>query len=220
MVTDSTTTTPGNAPSNAPNNAPKRSIAPLIWIVILSLAPVVAAFLVYYNPQWRPAGMVNYGTLVEPQRPMPSAAQLPLTTLDGQPYDLNQLKGQWLLLAADGAACPEECAKKLFILRNTHAMTGKNVERLNRVWFITDDAEVPEKVLEAYRGTIMLRVNPDDLARFLTTPAGMVSAQEALAQPIWIMDPLGNLILEYPKDPDPLKVRKDIGKLLHNSRIG
>ena len=204
----------------APSNPPKRSIAPLIWILIVSLAPVVAAFLVYYIPEWRPSGSVNYGTLVEPQRPMPTAEQLPLTTLDGKPYDFNQLRGQWLLVAADGAACPEECAKKLYILRNTHAMTGKNVERLNRVWFITDDAQVPEKVLEAYRGTIMLRVNPDDLTKFLTTPAGMASSEAALAQPLWIMDPLGNLILEYPKDPDPLKVRKDIGKLLHNSRIG
>jgi hypothetical protein len=206
--------------TSGPSNTPKRSIAPLIWIIVLSMAPVVAAFLVYYIPELRPAGSVNHGTLVQPQRPMPTAEQLPLTTLDGKPYDLNQLKGQWLLLAADGAACPEECAKKLFILRNTHAMTGKNVERLNRVWFITDDAEVPEKVLEAYRGTIMLRVKPEDLAKFLTVPTGMTSSQEALAVPLWIMDPLGNLILEYGKDPDPFKVRKDIGRLLHNSRIG
>jgi len=198
----------------------KRTVMPLILVVLVSLAPVIAAFLVYYNPQWRPDGMVNYGTLVQPQRPLPTAEQLPATTLDGKPFDVRELRGQWLLVAADGAACPEDCAKKLYVQRNTHAMTGKNVERLSRVWFITDDEPVPQKVLDAYVGTIMLRVDPDDLAKFLTVPAGMASAQEALAQPIWIIDPLGNLILEYPEDPDPLKVRKDIGKLLHNSRIG
>lgn len=214
------TTDPSANEVTAISKKTERSIKPLILVLLVSLAPVIAAFLVYYNPQWRPDGNVNYGTLVEPQRPMPSAEQLPLTTLDGEPYDFNDLRGQWLLIAADGAACPEECAKKLYILRNTHAMTGKNVERLNRVWFITDDAEVPQKVLDAYIGTVMLRVNPDDLAKFLTVPADSVNAQEALAQPLWIMDPLGNLILEYPKDPEPLKVRKDIGKLLHTSRIG
>ena len=198
----------------------KRAVMPLILVVLVSLAPVIAAFLVYYNPQWRPDGMVNYGTLVQPQRPLPTAEQLPATTLDGKPFDVRELRGQWLLVAADGAACPEDCAKKLYVQRNTHAMTGKNVERLSRVWFITDDEPVPQKVLDAYVGTIMLRVDPDDLAKFLTVPAGMASTQEALAQPIWIIDPLGNLILEYPEDPDPLKVRKDIGKLLHNSRIG
>lgn len=215
MTTDSST----NQTSETPMNA-QRSVKPLILVLLVSLAPVIAAFLVYYNPQWRPDGNVNYGTLVEPQRPMPSAAELPLTTLDGKPFDINDLRSQWLLIAADGAACPEECAKKLYILRNTHAMTGKNVERLTRVWFITDDAEVPQKVLDAYVGTIMLRADPDDLAKFLTVPADMANAKEALAVPMWIMDPLGNLILEYPKDADPLKVRKDIGKLLHSSRIG
>lgn len=214
------TTDPSANEVTAISKKTERSIKPLILVLLVSFAPVIAAFLVYYNPQWRPDGNVNYGTLVEPQRPMPSAEQLPLTTLDGEPYDFNDLRGQWLLIAADGAACPEECAKKLYILRNTHAMTGKNVERLNRVWFITDDAEVPQKVLDAYIGTVMLRVNPDDLAKFLTVPADSANAQEALAQPLWIMDPLGNLILEYPKDPEPLKVRKDIGKLLHTSRIG
>lgn len=215
MTTDSST----NQTSETPMKA-QRSVKPLILVLLVSLAPVIAAFLVYYNPQWRPDGNVNYGTLVEPQRPMPSAAELPLTTLDGKPFDINDLRSQWLLIAADGAACPEECAKKLYILRNTHAMTGKNVERLTRVWFITDDAEVPQKVLDAYVGTIMLRADPDDLAKFLTVPADMANAKEALAVPMWIMDPLGNLILEYPKDADPLKVRKDIGKLLHSSRIG
>lgn len=204
---------------SAASSPQTRSIKPLIWILIVSLAPVVAAFLVYYNPQWRPEGNVNYGTLVSPQRPMPTASELPLTTLDGKPYDLQQLKGQWLLVAADGGECPEACAKKLFILRNTHAMTGKNVDRLKRVWFITDDAPVPEKVLDAYKGTVMLRVKPADLQKYLTTAQGGEGAQ-GLKEPIWIVDPLGNLILRYPKDPDPLKVRKDIGKLLHNSRIG
>jgi hypothetical protein len=199
---------------------PKRSIKPLIWVLLVSIAPVIGAFVLYYNPQWHPQDQTNYGQLVDPQRPMPAVSELTLTTLDGQPYDLNQLKGQWLLIAADQAACPEECAKKLFVTRNTHAMTGKNVKRLNRVWFITDDGEVPQAVLDAYQGTIMLRANPEELARFLTTPTGMTSAKDALAEPIWIIDPLGNLMMQYGRDPDPLKVRKDIGRLLHNSRIG
>ena len=198
-----------------------RSKTPLVLIFLLSLAPVLAAVLVYFNPQWRPEGSVNYGQLVEPQRPMPVAADLQLTTLDGKPFDLNSLKGKWLLVAADGAACPDSCARKLFILRNSHASQGKNVERLARVWFITDDAPVPEKVLEAYKGTTMVRVKPEQLQKFLTTMGVKAStASEALAEPMWIIDPNGNLILQYPTDAEPEKVRKDISKLVYNSRIG
>jgi hypothetical protein len=197
-----------------------RSIKPLLLILFVSVAPVILAFIVYYNPSLQPSGATNYGTLVDPQRPLPTNTELQVTTLDGQPYDLDQLKGQWLLMAADQAACPEECAKKLFILRNVHAMTGKNVKRVSRVWFVTDDAPVPEKVLEAYEGTIMLRADPKQLDEFLAGHNLNSTDQGELLNPIWIVDPLGNLMMEYPKDPDPLKVRKDLGRLLHNSRIG
>lgn len=197
-----------------------RSIRPLILILIISIAPVIAAFVMYFNPSLQPGGSTNYGTLVDPQRPLPTNEQLAVTTIDGQPFDLNELRGQWLLVAADEAACPESCAKKLFILRNTHAMTGKNVKRVSRVWFITDDAPVPDKVLEAYAGTIMLRAKPEQLDAFLAGRELASSNQPELLEPIWIIDPLGNLMMQYSKDPDPLKVRKDLGKLLHNSQIG
>ena len=198
----------------------KRSNTPLILILLLCLAPVVAALVVYYVPDLQPEGSTNYGELVQPQRPMPSADDLKLTTLDGKPYDLNDLKGQWLLLAADGGACPESCAKKLFIMRNTHAMLGKNVKRMARVWFITDDAPVPQAVLDAYQGTIILRADPKLVDRFLAGQDVSAATDAAIAEPIWVIDPLGNLMMSYPKDPDPLKVRKDLGKLLHNSQIG
>jgi len=194
---------------------PRRSLLPLIAVLALSLAPVLAAVLAYYVPSLRPSEATNYGTLVEPQRPMPSADDLPLTTLDGQPFDLNRLKGRWILATADGAACPESCARKLFILRNSHASQGKNVERLVRVWFITDDAEVPQQVLDAYQGTVMLRVDPTRLTAYLST-----DAQTSLADPLWIIDPLGNLILHYPANADAVQFRKDVSKIVYNSRIG
>src|SRR3546814_13534919 len=58
---------------------------------------------------------------------------LGLKTEDGQPFDLASLKGQWVLATADQGACPESCVTKLFILRNSHASQGKNVERLSRI---------------------------------------------------------------------------------------
>lgn len=195
--------------------APRRSLKPLYAVLLMSLAPVIAALIVYFNPSLRPDETTNYGTLYDPQRPMPAAAELPLTTLDGKPFDLNSLKGRWVLAAADGAACPESCARKLFIIRNTHASQGKNVERLVRVWFITDDAPVPQKVLDAYQGTIMVRVRPEALSRYL-----LEASQTSLADPLWVIDPLGNLILHYPPETDPIRFRKDVSRLVYNSRIG
>ena len=41
-----------------------------------------------------------------------------------------------------------------------------------------------------------------------------------MAAPIWIIDPLGNLMMQYPADADGVKVRKDVSKLVYNSRVG
>src|SRR5690606_38769930 len=125
----------------APQQARKpRSAWPLFLIVAMCLAPVVFALLAYYVPSLglRPMESTNYGTLIQPQRPIPSTDALPLTTIDGQAFDLASLHGKWLLVSADASACPESCVKKLFILRNSHASQGKNVERLARIWFMTD----------------------------------------------------------------------------------
>ena len=195
---------------------------PLILILVISLAPVVFALLAYYVPSLglRPAGTDNYGALVQPQRPMPDSTALSLTNLDGTPYDLSELRGQWLLLSADNAICPESCVRKLFILRNSHASQGKEVERLSRVWFVLDDGVVPAQILDAYKGTHMLRADPGQLAQFLTPDAASETVHNALKGPMWIIDPLGNLMMQFPADADPLKVRDDIRKLLRNSRIG
>ena len=209
--------------SSRPNPSGKpRSIRPLIVLALACLAPLIFALLAYYVPALglRPTENTNYGAILQPQRPVPAASQLKLTTLDGEPFDLRSLRGKWLLISADQAACPEACARKLFILRNSHASQGKNVERIKRVWFITDDAAVPENVLEAYRGNLFLRADPAQLADFLAPGAPADKRDAALQAPMWIIDPLGNLMLEFPPEADPIKVRKDISKLLFSSRIG
>lgn len=199
-----------------------RSRMPLFLILALSLAPVIFALLAYYVPALglRPQEATNYGALVEPQRPMPDIQALPLTTLEGKPFDLESLKGKWLLISADEGACPESCVKKLFILRNSHASQGKNVKRLARAWFITDNAPVTAQLLESYKGTHMLRADPAKLAAWLAPQATAAEREAALKAPMWIVDPLGNLMLEFPADADPISVRNDISKLIRISSIG
>ena len=210
-----------SSPQPKPAGKP-RSIRPLILLALVCLAPLVFALLAYYVPSLglRPAENTNYGAILEPQRPMPDSSKLQLTTLEGEPFDLKSLQGKWLLISADQSACPESCARKLFILRNSHASQGKNVDRLKRIWFITDDGKVPENVLDAYQGNVFLRADPAQLAEFLAPGAGAAEHDAALRAPMWIIDPLGNLMLEFPADADPFKVRKDISKLLFSSRVG
>lgn len=202
------------------STAPQSSRKPLYVLVAVSLAPVIIAFLAYYFPALglRPASTSNYGTIIDPQRPIPLAAQLALTDAQGEPFDLASMKGQWLLMSADRASCPEECVRKLFILRNSHASQGKEVERLNRIWFVLDRAPVAAVLDEAYRGTIVLRADPAQLGQWLVP--GQANVQAELEKGMWIVDPLGNLMMVFPENATPERVRTDIRTLLKNSQIG
>lgn len=199
-----------------------RSMTPLYWLLAVSLAPVLFALAAYYIPGLglRPDDSNAYGRLITPQRPAPDSTALHLNSLDGRPFDLQSLRGRWVLVSADASACPESCVRKLFILRNSHASQGKNVERLARVWFLTDRGQPDQQILHAYQGTHMLRADPQQLAAFLTPRANGTDALQALKDGMWIIDPNGNLMMVFPGDADPLKVRTDIRKLLNNSRIG
>lgn len=187
-------------------------------VLIVCATPVLIAFYMYYT-RWQPSGASNYGTLVEPQRPVPPAEALRLTQLDGTPFDLRSLAGKWVMLTVDGGECPESCAKKLFIMRQTHASTGKSVTRIERVWLVDDTTPLHTQVIRAYDGMTMVRADPAQLAQFLNVPPGG-DVRAALARHIWLVDPLGNLMLRFPENPDPAALRKDLGKLLHASRIG
>lgn len=190
----------------------QRTLVPLLLVLFVCLAPVVAAVLFYFNQNWLPDGRTSYGTLLDPQRPVPPAQELALTDLQGQAFDLQAERGQWLLLSVDGAQCEEACARKLFMMRQNHASTGKNVVRIERVWLITDDAPVPEVVQTAYQGTKMLRADPSQVRAFLGT--------DTPENHIWIIDPLNNLMLRFPEDPDPIRMRSDLGRLLFASQVG
>ncbi|MEJ6668475.1 MAG: hypothetical protein QNL48_12765 [Alcaligenes aquatilis] len=203
-------------------SARPRSLTPLYLLLAVSLAPVLFALAAYYMPSLglRPEQSNAYGQLIEPQRSVPTPATLPLQTLQGEAFDLQSLRGRWVLVSADESACPESCVRKLFILRNSHASQGKNVDRLARVWFVTDQGQPSEQILEAYLGTHMLRADPGQLAEFLAPGTDSSAAEQAVKNGMWIIDPNGNLMMVFPGDADPIKVRTDIRKLLNNSRIG
>lgn len=204
-----------------PNTIRKRSLTPLVLIAIVSLAPVVLATLAYFLPSLglRPAESSNYGTLLK-QQPVLETAPANFNTLNGEPFDLESLRGKWVLLSVDSGQCDEACVRKLFILRNSHASQGKNVDRIARVWLVTDDATPEQSLQDAYVGTRILRTDQDSAAALLAPSIAPEQQGAYLQAGMWIIDPLGNLMLEFPPNADPLKVRKDISKLLYHSRIG
>jgi hypothetical protein len=183
----------------------------LFLVIALCAAPVIASYFTYYVI--KPTSRTNYGDLLDPRNyPIP---QLGVTTLDGKPTSLDAFKGKWILLQVNDANCLEDCKTKLLDMRQERLMQGKEMDRIERVWLITDDQPLDTLVMREFDGTRMLRVKRDVLNAWLPVEAG-----DSPANHIYIIDPVGNLMLRFPKTPDHVKMKKDIYKLLTASSIG
>jgi hypothetical protein len=189
---------------------------PLLLLVVVCVAPVVASYLAYYA--LRPDGRTNYGTLVQPQRPLPA---LRLRALDGQPVEVAALRGKWTLVQVDRAACAAACVRKLWNMRQVRLTTGREMERVQRAWLIVDDAPLDIATMREFDGTRLLRADADELAGFLALPPGSADTPAPqVTDHVWLIDPLGNQMLRWPRHEDPNRMKRDLEKLLRASRIG
>lgn len=183
----------------------------LLAVLAVCASPLIASYFTYYVI--KPGPKNNYGTLIDPrQYPMPS---LNLIDQDGKVTELSSLKGKWLMLQIDEASCAEACQRKLLEMRQLRLAQGKGMDRIERVWLIIDSQAVPEQLKPGIAGTHMLRGDKNKLEKWLPTENGT-----SLQDHIYLVDPLGNLMMRYPKDADPNKIKKDLIKLLKASAIG
>lgn len=185
---------------------------PLLLLALVCIAPVVASYLAYYA--FPPSGRTNYGDLIEPQRPVPP---LTLGTLDQTPFDLASLRGTWVMVTVDHAACAASCQAKLWNMRQVRLTTGKERDRIERVFLIVDGAPTATMLLCEFEGTRFLRASLAELDRFLALPQ---SSNARLEDHVWVIDPQGNLMLRWPRSADPRRMKKDVDRLLRASRIG
>jgi hypothetical protein len=184
----------------------------MLWVVLLVCAsPMIASYFTFYV--LKPEKRNNYGTLIDQRaHPIPAMAT---TTLDGKPVALDQFKGKWVMLMVAPGSCSEDCRKQLFAMRQLRLMQGKEQDRIERVWLINDKEPLDTIVIREFDGTHMLRADARAVANWLPADPGT-----GVTEHIYMIDPLGHLMMRFPKDPEPRKVYKDINKLLKASSVG
>lgn len=213
---------------------------PLIILVLVCATPALGPYALWFL--WQPSEYSNYGELVEPVAlpavaleplgpstttvgPVPvagtaggapsAAAGAPLPGTAPAPLAPPTLRGKWFLVMADGASCDARCEHKIWQLRQLRTMQGKEMERVERVWLVDDRAEPSPRLHEPYAGTWVVRQPDPSLLAALPLPK-----DGRLRDHIWLVDPLGNLMMRYPPDADATRIRKDMTRLLKYSRIG
>ena len=186
---------------------PKRNNHKLLIIIVMLCAPVAISYFLFFSGI-RPAS-VNYGALME-VTPLQGSA---LNQADETIFRIRQLRGKWVLLSVGSSTCDEKCNKSLYFMRQVRTMQNAEKSRIERVWLI-DDGEPPQnlQLAEDYKGMFFINAKDSKLLEELP-------AVESVRDHIYMIDPLGNLMMRFPKDPDPIQMAKDIKRLLKVSQI-
>ena len=182
----------------------------MLFVALVCAAPVLASYFTYYVV--RPESRRSHGELIEPQRPIPSIMG---RTLDGKTVALPTLQGQWLLVSVAGGACDAACERHLYLQRQLREGLGRDKDRLDWVWFVTDDAPVREALKPALQKATVLRVDAAQLAQWLSPARG-----QQLADHLYVVDPLGHWMMRFPPATDlaaAAKTRKDLERLMRAS---
>lgn len=165
-------------------------------IFLVCAAPIVLGTAAW-RFRWGHPASANYGELIPP-RALESPA-------------FRALRGKWVLVTSDPAACDPDCERKLYVVRQVRRAQGADAERIERLWLVSDGARPRAELLAAIEGThLTLLVKANTMDAF---PGDKTRS-------IYLVDPLGNLMMRYPADPEPEKMIRDLERLLKLSRIG
>ena len=189
-----------------------RNLRTVAALAALFLLPLALAFCAYYAG-WRPAGSVNHGTLISPPRPLPA---LVLPRHGAAPAAAETFRGSWTLVyLGEGSRCDADCERALLVMRQTRLSLNNDMTRVGRVWLATGQCCAPG-----------LRASPDPglIVLDATGPAAApLLAQfpvDGRAHSLYVVDPLGNLMMSYDDRRDPHGLLEDLRKLLRLSHIG
>jgi hypothetical protein len=160
----------------------------MLLVMLVCAAPVIASYLTFYVI--RPQSSRNFGELIQPVKTIPAIAAI---TLDGKTIDMQSLKGQWLLVSVSSGACAVDCQKTLLFQRQIRASLGREKDRTEWVWLITDDEAVDTTLKSGMTDAVILRVPPTQLALWLEPSTG-----HALNEHLYLVDPRGDWMMRFP----------------------
>jgi cytochrome oxidase Cu insertion factor (SCO1/SenC/PrrC family) len=198
--------------------AVRRGRRQFLLLAAIFFVPLALAFWLYYLPgAWRPAGGTNQGELLDPPRPLP---RVDWPIAGGSPVRGELLRGKWSLLYIGNGSCDDRCRKALYLTRQTRLALNKDADRVERVFLVTEDC-CDNSYLETEQPDLVVAiVGSQQAAAFLEQFPAYDDGPVRTAGRIYLVDPLGNLLMSYPATAPDKALLTDLQKLLRLSHIG
>ncbi|CDH44966.1 SCO family protein [Candidatus Contendibacter odensensis] len=186
----------------------------LLFIIACFAVPLAAAWLLI--GRWQPGSSVQHGELLNPARPL---ANFRLTTLDDQLLDRSVFAGYWTMIyAVSTTECAAPCRTALYDMRQVRLALGKDMGRVKTLFLLNGS---PDAGLRQWLATEhpALTASMADVATQAEL-SGAFHSPGAIGAWIYLLDPLGNLLMRYPVTVEPRGMLKDLQRLLRLSKIG
>jgi cytochrome oxidase Cu insertion factor (SCO1/SenC/PrrC family) len=192
----------------------------LIGVALMFFVPLALSFYLYYGKFWHPGGRVNAGELIDPARPLPALAlplAAPVSGTGALQTSPQFLKGKWTFLYLQHGRCDDECRRHLYDTRQVRLALDRDMTRVQRVFIGEGDCCDLQELLTAHPDLIAVRTGPDaePLLALLPQRSGALNSHR-----VYLIDPLGNLMMFYAADAKPKGMLEDMKRLLRLSSIG
>jgi hypothetical protein len=183
----------------------------LLIVAALFFVPVAVAFALYYGKLWHPANSASKGELIDPARPLLVAG---LRHPDGTPAGPEVLSGKWTLIYIGDGRCDDACRGALVFGRQSRLALNNEMTRVQRVLLATANCCDNEYLAREQPGLIALDASTKDASALLA------QFPEAREHSLFIVDPLGNLMMRHDASHTTQDLLSDLKKLLKLSHIG
>ena len=195
-------------------NNNKKSQRTLLFLIIIFVGPLLVATVMFaMRGQWSVTNPVSHGQLIYPAQPITHFA----AQVSGQ-QEINKdyLQGKWTYFLYVSAACDLECEAALFKIRQTRLSVGKDVDRVQYIVLSRPENlyAIDQAILNRHKQLAVADLTEWD------TEANNQQREELQAGHVYLIDPLGNLMMKYNLKSTSKGMLKDIKKLLRASNIG
>ena len=192
----------------------------LLLLMAFFAAPILVAVIAFNTVmEDGPGNTKNKGDLVSPARPL---IDVVLKDVNNNDFKFSDMKKTWVMIYIGNSSCDEACKNSLYNMRQSRLAQKGEHKRIKRL-YISTSGKAKQSLVNVLKEHPGLKFVSGDVAAIKDVLKQFVLKNKpsaGSAQRLYLVDPLGNLMMSYEKGFDPKGIVKDLEILLKISRIG